>query len=213
MFTFIRTVTMVALLAVASQAAADLYTFVDETGQIHYTDQWVEGCEKVEMPDSPSAVLRVTPVASPRSDPAPMTEPTDKQAREEPAYNSLRVVSPEEDECLRRLGGIVKVSVEVNPAPQKRKFLQEPGHRLLVTIDGKHPDSEFLIELQDGLLVLFLTEVYRGTHTLQVTIEDEDGEKLARSQVVNFHVQQISKIMLERLRRKQIQTPTSPPSR
>lgn len=205
---FIQALTMVALLGAAGEAGTEIYTYVDETGQVHYTDEWVEGCEKVEMPDFPTPAAPAPAVRA-----AAPEEPGDREEPEEPVYESLSVVSPAEDECLRRIGGIVKVLVDVVPKPQSRKLLQEPGHRLLVQIDGKDAGSEIVVSIEDGLLALFLTEVYRGTHTLQVAIEDETGEQLAQSRLVNFHVQQISKIQLERMRRERPVTPTSPPPR
>ena len=164
------------------------------------------------MPEFPAAVPATTPTKAPVSDAAPSRETPETKAPEAPIYKSLNVVRPAEDECLRRLGDIVKVLVDIDPAPQKAKLLQHPGHRMRVRLDGQSLESEFLIGLQDGSLALFLTEVYRGTHQLQVMIEDVDGETLAQSKIVNFHVQQYSPIIRARQLFEQSQPPLPPPS-
>ena len=203
-------VTLLALLPIMSQAGTEVYTWVDEDGQVHYSDTWAEGCEKVEIPEFREPDTPAMLPAPPISD-APAATTADAEAVSEepeaPAYMSLTVISPTEDECLRRIGGIVKVVVEVDPPPQKRLLLQEPGHRLLVDIDGERMESEFLIAKQDNSLALYLTEVFRGTHRLRVTIEDEGGTTLAHSQTVNFHVQQIS----QTIRQQQRLPPPLPP--
>jgi hypothetical protein len=208
----IKKLIIVAILATVGSAGADVYTWVDEAGQVHYSDQWVPGCEKVEMPEFPTAVSPVSPPPPPISDAPPPRESAKTETSEEPVYKTLTVVSPREDECLRRTGQIVKVLVDIDPAPQKRKLLQHPGHRMRVRLNGTLLDSEFLIGRQDGSLALFLTEVFHGTHQLQVMIEDVDGQSLTQSQVVNFHVQQYSPIMRAKQLSEQIQPPVSPPS-
>lgn len=101
--------------------------------------------------------------------------------------------------------------MNVDPQPRKNRLLQEPNHHLLVLVDGRQADSEFVVGMEDGLLALFMTEVCRGTHTLQVAIEDESGERLVQGPLVNLHVQQISKIQLERLRGERFIPPALPP--
>lgn len=213
MLAVMRILAISALVSIVGQAGAtEVYTWVDETGQIHYSDMWVEGCEKMELPDSSVASAPVKPSSSVASS---GLESPDTKVPEEPIYKNIKIVSPEEDECLRRIGGIVKILVDVEPAPQKGKFLQDPAHRLLVSLNQKPLDSDFLIGIQDGSLALFLTEVVRGSHQLQVAIEDGDDDRLAQSQAVNFHVQQFSPIIRQQQReqlRKQRQQTTSPPS-
>ena len=198
-------VTATAGLAQTGQAGTVVYRCVDKAGQVQYGDQFVEGCEKLEMPDYPVPVRLAVRA---RSGEAPLAE-----IPEEPVYKSLKIASPKEDEALRRQGDIpFKVLVNIDPAPQRRKLLQEKGHRLVVSVDGE--SRGFDTELQDGSLALLLTDVFRGTHQLQVMIKDEKGKNLVASQVVNFHVQQISSIILRQQRqqlRKRLQAPTSPP--
>jgi hypothetical protein len=202
-----KRLTIIALLAMVGSAGAAVYMWVDETGQVHYSDQWVPGCEEVEMPEFPAAVPPVRPPTPPAIDTSPAKESTETKVPEEPVYKSLTVISPAEDQCLRRTGGIVKVLVGIDPAPQKKNLLQHPGHRMRVSLDGTPMESEFLIGRQDGSLALFLTEVFRGTHQIQVMIEDMHGETLAQSETVKFHVQEFSPI----IRAKQLQEQSAPP--
>ncbi len=201
------------LSATTTVAAAEVYTWVDEDGQVHYSDQWKPGCEEVQLPAPPAArpVSPSPPVAPPEPEPAPFAQPAEP---EEPVYKLFRVVSPKDDECLLRIGGIVKVMLEVDPAPRQGKLLQDPGHRLLVNLDGAPLGSDYLVGLQDGALTLFLTDVYRGTHRLDVTITDAQGTSLARTPLVNFHVQQFSPSIYQqqRDRRRGSSVVVPPPS-
>mgnify|MGYP001817531682 CR=1 FL=1 len=188
------TLITVALFAATAFADTDVYTWVDETGQVHYSDTWTEGCKKVDVSQSSAPTRPYIPKVTGTEQDVETAELA-SAAPEEPLYKSITVVSPEEDDCLRRLGGIVKVLIDIDPAPEKNKLLQEPGHRLRVSLDGQPLQSEFLIGLQDRALVLFLTDVYRGTHKLQVTIEDKDAKQLAKSRMILFHVQEYSPLV------------------
>lgn len=211
MLTIIRPLAIVAAFAIAGQASATVYTWVDETGQVHYSDQSVPGCEEMEPLESPTVIR---PVGAPRARAAEQpAESADVQAAEtarESIYRRLEIVLPAEDECLRRTGNIVKVLVGIDPAPRNDKLLQDPGHRVRVRLDGAPLESEILVGVQDGSLALFLTEVFRGTHQLQIVIEDQDGKNLAQSEQVNFHVQQYSPIIREQQIREQGPVPLPP---
>lgn len=200
-----RSLTIAAALAVMSQGHAAVYAWIDETGQVHYSDQWVPGCEEMKLSESLTIIEPVAPVLTDDAERvAGSREVHVGEEADEPVYRSLKVVSPAEDECLRRTGGIVKALVNIDPAPQNEKLLQHPGHRIRARVDGQLLESEILIGVQDGSLALFLTEVFRGTHQLQVTIEDADGQSLAQSQTVRFHVQQFSPIIREQQLREQL---------
>lgn len=203
-------ISVIVLITATGTAMADVYMWVDETGQVHYSDQWVPGCEKVEIAESPTVAPSSEPPGPPVTETMPLPDPPVSATDEEPIYQGLRVISPREDECLRRTGEIVKVVVEVDPAPDERKLLQHPSHRLRVTLDGKQLESEFLIAPRNSSLVLFLTEVFRGSHRIQVAIEDAAGESLVRSQTVNFHVQQFSPIIRSQQLREQARPVPSP---
>ena len=189
-----------------AQAETVVCRWVDEADQVHYTDQFVKGCEALTIPDAPASLR---PAVRTRGAEATLAKQPD-----EPVYKSLRIVSPREDEAWRRLGDLpFRILVEIDLAPQQRQLLQEADHRLLVSIDGER--QEFEAELQDGSLALLLTDVFRGTHQVQVTVEDGRGKEFVASQVVNFHVLQISPIIRRQQQeqlRKRVQGPTSPPS-
>ena len=199
-------VVITAGLAQAGQEDALVCRWVDESGQIHYTDELIEGCERIAMPEYRAPVRASVPATG--------REPPLAETPEGSTYKRLEIVSPKEDEALRRLGDLpFQVLVDIDPAPNQRQLLQEAGHRLVVSIDGQQ--RGFDAELQDGSLALSMTDVFRGTHQLQVTIEDESGKKLIASQVVNFHILQIAPIIRRQQQeqlRKRVEGSTPPPS-
>ena len=160
----------IALLLAGSLALAQAYRWVDENGVVHYSDRPQAGAEEVELESAPAisipAPRRAAPAAASAAD-----------ERQEPAagYDSLEVVSPAAEETLWNIGGVLNVSLDVQPTLQQ-------GHQLRVYFDGTP-------QLVNGTQFQ-LQEVYRGTHNLQVEVIDANGQLMIRSQPIRFYVQQ-----------------------
>jgi hypothetical protein len=90
-------------------------------------------------------------------------------------YDSLTVASPAAEETLWNIGGVLNVSLNLQPALQQ-------GHQLRVYFDGT-PQEVSGTQFQ-------LQEVYRGAHNLQAEILDENGQLMIRSEPIRFYVQQ-----------------------
>ncbi|MCG8428891.1 MAG: DUF4124 domain-containing protein [Chromatiales bacterium] len=166
---------------VVSPAYAGIYKWVDEQGNIHFSDQPTPGASEVELSEptiySPSEVERRRNT---------FERELDEAAEEaEVPYRSLRINKPKNDGTVRSNNGEVSASFSVTPRLQR-------GHKFRVYLD----DSEVASGLKTGRIKL--KNVYRGTHTLYVTVVDGNGVEKIRSDEIIFYVQAVSKIFRDR---------------
>lgn len=163
---------LIAVLLVSVAEATEVYRWVDAAGQVHYSDQWAPGAEKVSIATAPG--FRA---------PAPRPD-TGEQAggtTEAPGrYQTLEVLSPTQEEVLWNIEGQLPVSVQVAPSLL-------PGHVLRLYLDDKP-----VAELPPGSTQTTLKDVYRGSHTLKAAVADPSGKMLASSPAVRFAVRQTS---------------------
>ena len=166
--------TVIALFAVlaAGVALAQAYRWVDENGVVHYSDRPTAGAEEIILPKSTRP-----------SGPAPAfrNERTEAGSPEDPdpafRYQTIEVVAPAPEETLWNIEGVLNVALNIEPALR-------PADRLRVYFDGAMREvSSRNFQLQ---------EVYRGQHTIQAEIVDQDGNLMGRSLPNRFYVQQNS---------------------
>lgn len=155
-------------------AVAEIYSWVDEDGERHFSDTPQEGSEQVELGPT-NTFSSPAPVAS-----APAAGETDAEAEEEPAYNDFEFTSPTPDQVLWNTGGVVPVSMALIPRLQS-------DHRIQLTMDGQ-PVAGY----QGRSLSHQLTGMERGTHSLRAAVVGPDGNPLIQAQPVRFTVQQRS---------------------
>ena len=161
------------ILLATGTVMAQAYRWVDEEGVVHFSDRPAPGAEQIELP-------RDTRTASQRRAAAAATVPTQSardQLAEAPAfkYESLAVASPEAEQTLWNIEGVLDVSLALSPALQD-------GHQVRVYFDGKRQtvnNASFQIQ-----------EVWRGVHNLQAEVVDAKGKLMIRSVTNRFYVQQ-----------------------
>ena len=165
-------ITLIAVLA-ASAVMAQAYRWVDADGIVHYSDRPQAGAEKIQLPANARATRRVTP--EPAAAAAPNATAAAPAAAAPFSYDSIQISAPGPEETLWNIGGVLNVTLNVQPALQ-------PGHRVRVYFDGNEQmvnSSSFQIQ-----------EVYRGVHNLQAEVLDETGKLMGRSMTNRFYVQQ-----------------------
>jgi len=172
------------LLAVCTVALADsveVYRWVDENGQAHYSDRPQEGAEKVTLSEAqtfstpkPQQVRRRTTAETSGS----IDGEDDKN--KVASYKSVKIVSPTESEVLWNTEGFLKVSVSVQPNLRR-------GHTLMIFLDDRMVEG-----LTGSRREAELTEVFRGDHTLRAEVRDAAGDVIADGNSVTFTVQQTS---------------------
>lgn len=166
-------VILVALLALPA-AATEVYRWVDANGQVHFSDQWRPGAEKLRIADAPgfSAPAPATRAPAAGRGATPAAAPA-------PLYETLEIASPAQEEVLWNTEGQLRVSMRLIPPLR-------PGHGLRLFLDGQQQ------EIPEGSTEVQLTEVFRGVHTLRAEVVDQAGTALITSPTTTFAVRQTS---------------------
>jgi hypothetical protein len=169
-----RIIVLAAGLLCAAVALATTYKWVDRNGVVHYSDRPEPGAEVIQTP-SAQTFRSQTPQTP--AQPANSTAPAQPEA---PAYTSLDLWKPQNDETVANSGNVVTVRLRLEPDLR-------PGHSIWLYLDGKRVDG-----LPDNGENFTLQNVFRGTHTLSAIVADSQGKPLVRSQSVTFHLRQPS---------------------
>ena len=157
-------------------AAADIYRYVDDDGNVVFTDEPREGAERIESAEPESSYQFHRPQSRP-------TQPADDDdGDDEAAYTDVRIVQPEDEGTVRDNQGYVEVAVSVDPQLQ-------PGHAVQFVLDGEPQGSP------DRSLTRRLADVHRGEHQVRARILDRDGNSVAESDSVTFYMHQASRLL------------------
>lgn len=92
-------------------------------------------------------------------------------------YTAISIVHPASEAIIHNNDGTLEVALSVAPALQI-----EGKHRIRIHLDG--------IDLPETRLTtqFSLTNIERGTHTLQAAVVDQSGRALITSAPVTFHM-------------------------
>ncbi|ARU54827.1 hypothetical protein OLMES_0735 [Oleiphilus messinensis] len=144
--------------------ATEVYRWVDEQGNVHFSDEPQDGAEKIEV--GPIMTVPLPTVALPPSN-------TNKPHRAEKKY-TVQIVSPDDNSAFHSGNGSVNVVVNLSPALQNR-------HQLSAMIDGQN--------VYTGKSTSFSVDsLNRGTHNLTVQIIDMGGNVVQSGPGVSFTV-------------------------
>jgi len=166
------------LLTVCSVAmATEVYRWVDDAGEVHYSDRPHEGAVRMALPE---AQTFSTPASQSVRRSANEARNAQSDEQEAFSYQSVKIISPTQSQVLWSTGGLVKVTVSVRPNLRR-------GDTLMIYLDGKMIEG-----LTGNKRELELKEVYRGDHTLQVEIRDASGNVIGKGSSVTFTVKQTS---------------------
>jgi len=159
--------------------AATVYKWVDDDGVTHYSDQPHENAQKVQLKAPQTYTAPQTPAVP--AQPFPQT-----QQKQAPVYQSCGFSEPMEDQVYMNTS---TVTAGVTTQPQVR-----PGDTAIVTLDGQRVPG---VPANGGQFTI--SPVDRGTHSIQVSVQDPTGATVCSSAAVTFHVRQPS-----------LQSPTQP---
>jgi Domain of unknown function (DUF4124) len=166
-------------LACTVAVAATVYKWVDENGVVHYSDQPHENAEKVQLKAPQTYTAPKTPAGPPQA-------PRQAASKPASAYQSCAISEPANDQVFPNTD-TVTAGVTVQPAVR-------PGDTAVVTLDGQRVPG---VPASGGQFTI--SPVDRGTHSIQMTIQDSSGATVCTSPAVTFHVTQPS-----------LQSPTRP---
>lgn len=97
-------------------------------------------------------------------------------------YETVRIIVPQHDATVHDNQGTLDVSVEVLPP-----IRAEAGEHIVLLLDGRVVASGAKVRIR-------LTDVDRGTHTLQAQVAAADGTLLLASPVTSFHMWRASRL-------------------
>jgi len=153
------------LVFVLTPLSAKVYKWVDEEGVVQYSSRPHEGAETVKVPKTTAS----TPESTEEGASEEGTETTDG------TYETFSIASPENGETIRSNGGNVTISFFIEP------LLQE-GHKFILYLDGQKLEGEHTSAR------LGISQMKRGTHTIKADLLDAEGNKIASTSSVVFHL-------------------------
>jgi hypothetical protein len=170
-----KQVAVILCLALAGGAvpAEEVYKVIQPDGTVEFTDSPPPGeaAEQVEIPPLNTA----EPPASPTSS-APSS--TDAASR---SYSEFRITSPSDGESIRDNAGNVNIDLSLKPTLRS-------GDKIDVLLDGRSVGG-------GNKTAITLSEMNRGTHSVQALVKDSAGKVVARSNSVTFTLQRRSAIL------------------
>jgi len=155
-------------------ATAEMYKWVDENGNITYSDTPpIKEAEALRPP-----VLNAIPAVKPEAK-APVAE----QEPEKPTiYTRFDITSPANNASIRDNSGNISVSMTLNPVLNTKQ-----GHTISISVDGK------VIKDKIQSSKTQLNNINRGTHTISASIKNKKGSTLYTSQTITVHLHRARK--------------------
>jgi hypothetical protein len=166
-----------------------VYKWVDDEGRVHYGDQPGSNSNVTHMPEfdvksSPAAdepVIADPEPAAPGGTPGVYKFPElfgDGPALQGVSY-SIRITTPLQDDTVRDNQGIIPVAFTTSPMPEDDFSYQ-------MYLDGMPWFQPFFSQQ------VYLSNVDRGTHTIQVKLMNGEGAVVGESNSVTFHLHRAS---------------------
>lgn len=167
---WIQLVLLGSLLLLGLGVQAEMYKWVDEEGNVSYSDQpQHKDARKLDsFSDNTIPATRVPPRAQPA--PPPSGEP-------ETRYSLLQINSPEHDQAIRSNIGNISVSLMTQPALNVAQ-----GHSISLLLDNKLVSENITTDQAT------LQNLDRGTHQLSAIIKNKQGKTLQQSDTITFHL-------------------------
>jgi hypothetical protein len=163
------------VLAGAIVQGQGVYKVIQPDGSVEFTDS--------PPPGESAQPVQVQPLNSMPSPGSPRDAFDDSSAAK-PAYSEVRITSPESGTSFWDTSGNVKVDVSLKPSLQ-------PGDKLEVLLDGQAVGG-------GRSTAITLTNMNRGTHSVQAVVKNSSGKVLARSNAVSFTLQKGSLLSPQR---------------
>lgn len=161
-----------ALLVLSAPAPAEVYRWVDEQGNVVFSDQPRPGAERLELPE-------ITTYEAPAYDPSVLQESTGAPAG--PVGHELRFLQPAPNETVRDNQGNVRIRLHVQPPLR-------PGERIALQLD----EGARVIEIVEPQYVF--TGLDRGTHSVQAWVVNAEGGQVSEPVQTVFHLHQASRL-------------------
>lgn len=161
------------MLFVMCNSYAEIYTWQDSQGVVHFSDMPHEGAKTVTIPEAQTFAPSRSQQTQPRGPGSEMQEKQDNHAK---TYEILEIKQPGNNETIRNNDGSLQVLVHVEPKLAN-------GDQIQLLFDNAplgNPQAAELFELRG---------IFRGAHTVGVQIINSQGDVMASSDPVTFFMQ------------------------
>ena len=158
-------------LAFGTVHAQKVFRVVQPDGTVEFTDVPPSNRPAEEIHLRP---LNTTPALAPAPDSATQTAGT----REKKGYSEFRITRPGDGEGIRNNAGSVNVDLKLQPALRS-------GDEIHLLLDGQSIGG-------GKSTAITLTDMERGTHSIQAMVKNSAGQVVARSNSVTFTLQRTS---------------------
>jgi hypothetical protein len=173
-----KLIPLIVLLITTPSLAEEIFKWVDESGQMHFSDVPKEGATEVEI--APAQTFSAPSAPNVATSSAATTESAVGAAQEAVSYAAMEITSPAMEETIWNTGGEITVTVRLQPG-------LKTGHQIRMFLDGKP-----LPNLRPNTSSQQVSNVYRGEHQLRAQVWDENGAVLITADPSTFFYQQTS---------------------
>lgn len=153
-------------------AAAEIYRYVDDDGNVHYTDeppaQYKDTAKPVDL--EPLRTVDLPSVSGVQSAGASQTGRSAGQGGAA-AYSNVTIARPLNEQTIRDASNTLTVVVQTQPS-----LRTDLGHGLRFLLNGEPVNSEPVAANS-----LTLREVYRGSHTISAEVVAGNGQVIGRA--------------------------------
>ena len=155
---------LLAFLAATAVLGDVLYKWVDDKGNVHYSDTPRPGAVKVQLPHAQT----YAPPPTAANPPAVNDQNTPAAA----SYTHLQITSPTDQQVFWNVDSVT-VSVDLQPGLQG-------GDTVTLSVDG---------ESKSGSLSQTFEGLTRGEHSVGASVTNSDGAKVITATPVTFYIQ------------------------
>ncbi len=156
-------------LLLTAPGQAKIYKWKMPDGSVRYSDQPQPGATELVLPK----IQTYTPAPVPEA-----AEKPSSTAEEVVEYKSFEVKSPKNGEVIRNNAGSISISLGLEPA-----LLAD--HSIEILVDGKSVGSGKGTSIS-------LSNVDRGSHSVQASIKNAEGKAIKQTPSVSFHLKRHS---------------------
>ena len=184
----IRSLLLINLVLVTYVTAETVYKTVDEEGNIYFSDTPAEGAEVIEIKEAQTINI-------PETKSFDYTPSKEKQT--DVQYTKIVITNPENDSTIQNNEGNVSIKVKIEPALYEKDLI-------VFFMDGKQVSTGKTLQFS-------LTNVDRGSHTIDVAVKNEENKLLRRSGKVVFYVRRIARLSPDLAPDPNVISPVNPP--
>ena len=167
----IKLILSISVFLISVSNAETVYKTVDAEGNVYFSDTKTENAEIIKIKDA-----QIIDLPKIRSSDVSKKEPIHDVA----TYSELVIISPKDDSTVRNSAGEIKINLNIVPELKQTDTV-------LLFVDGKQV-------LSGRSPQLLLSNIDRGTHTIEAAIKNEPGDILIRSNKVILHLKRMSRL-------------------